>query len=44
MHILNKTFNMEQSGTHPKGVQLAQLAIFGSPSCFTPLVYIDPKV
>ena len=44
MHIFNESFNVEQSGAHPKGLQVTQLAVVGSPGCYAPLVYIDPKV
>ena len=29
MYTFNKSFNAEQSGAHPKEVQVTQLAIFG---------------
>ena len=31
MHTFNQSFNVEQSGAHPKGVQATYLAIIGSP-------------
>ena len=51
MQTFNQSFNAEQSGAHPKGVQVTQLANVGSPLgffelslAFPQLVYIDPKV
>ena len=31
MQTFNQSFSAEQSGAHPKGVQVTQLAIIGSP-------------
>ena len=44
MHTFNKSFNAEQSGAHPKGIQVTHLAIVGSPGCYTLLLYVDLKV
>ena len=51
MQKFKLNFSAEQSGAHPKGVQVTHLTIFGSllgsvglSLAFSQLVYIDPKV
>ena len=48
MHTFNESFNAEQSGAHPKGVQVTHLAaigsLLGSPLASPQSVYMDPKV
>ena len=41
MHTFNESFEAEQSGAYPKGVQVTYMAVVGSS---WHLVYIGPKV
>ena len=54
MHIFNHNFDVDQSGAHPKGVQVTYLAIYSSllgsiglcSACYwlPQTLYVDPKV